>query len=1085
MKVQCEKCGSEYNIDEERVPPEGLQISCPKCLATFLVSKEGQAPETAGDLFDIGAMDLPGDPVQDDALELDLPGTPEPPTPVVNPGLPPQPPIPDVPAPAIAAPIVPDPPSVAPPIGGSTLPPIGGPGSGQAFSAPLPEAAPDAGGGGDIFDFIDNDIGSESSAQQDDVLRYKIRRKSGKVFGPFDAETVVQMLADHQLMGNEEASTDGYTFKPLGSFSEFAQSIRAMMEEPAVAPPGSDSLAAGFDVAPDDDVAVVGLDLPGAEISAAPPGAVPKKGKKMKLPGAGVFLAGGLVVLLLLMGLGLGFTSYGFFGIGLLTSSSKGSKPPSGQSPAAGPTGKQAPAEVEKLFAEDTHSAYLALIRVLEKKQAAEEASGREQYLLGLSYAAMLRNYGANETYLNQGKALLTQLQDDQPEAAETRKLEAAMLILSDPGQAHSVLKKLIGKNAKDQEAFYLAGWAMAYQKKWRKAAELFDQATVLQPNLAKAFHSLGDVASLQGNFENADSFYAKSAEVDPRHLQSTVERARIVVEVRNQDKTGEQILATVFGKQFGNMAPSEQAKAHALMATIHARRHEKNKVVEHLQKAINLQPDRVQYLASLGSFYLDLGDFAKAQALFEKALKKDPENVDARVGKGRAMWQDGDIVKAKMLLEQTAKKAKADPRPTYLLGRIAEDLDKPAEAMKLYRQAIKQSPKYLTARVAIARLQMKEGKLKPALDALTKAAKINPKSAIVHTGLGEIWLAQGNRRLALKEFIEALRLDPELASARFHLATVHRQAGKLDAALEEFAKVATIAPRFPGLVHEQGRVLYLKAQYAESLKVFEEAIRVNPKDDKLFVGAGLAAVALAEPATAIQYFQSATGINSHNQTAIFELGKIFQEQKDYDKALGLFEKVVELDPKDAEAHYHMGSCYLAQEIMFDAIEEFNAAIKLQPKHVQALIALGRAQVSRQQYQKAIAHFKRVVRARPKLTEVRLALGDAYIQQGAHALALKVFKSAFVIAPKFPGVAFRLGRTYDEMEQKSKAIRFYLKAAKATPTDPMPYYYLGHVYKAKSKNKKALKAFTKYLHLRPDAPDAEEVREEMYFLKNE
>ncbi|MBI5495233.1 MAG: zinc-ribbon domain-containing protein, partial [Deltaproteobacteria bacterium] len=51
MRISCPQCSSQYNVDEKRIPPQGVQIKCPKCLHAFVV----QAPAA-----DAGAVPLPG-----------------------------------------------------------------------------------------------------------------------------------------------------------------------------------------------------------------------------------------------------------------------------------------------------------------------------------------------------------------------------------------------------------------------------------------------------------------------------------------------------------------------------------------------------------------------------------------------------------------------------------------------------------------------------------------------------------------------------------------------------------------------------------------------------------------------------------------------------------------------------------------------------------------------------------------------------------------------------------------------------------------------------------------------------------------
>ena len=61
MKISCPNCSAAYELDDNRVPPAGLSIKCPKCKNPFTVHKPkpGEAaaakPAKAG-----GAVPLPG-----------------------------------------------------------------------------------------------------------------------------------------------------------------------------------------------------------------------------------------------------------------------------------------------------------------------------------------------------------------------------------------------------------------------------------------------------------------------------------------------------------------------------------------------------------------------------------------------------------------------------------------------------------------------------------------------------------------------------------------------------------------------------------------------------------------------------------------------------------------------------------------------------------------------------------------------------------------------------------------------------------------------------------------------------------------
>src|SRR4051812_18036582 len=73
MKITCESCAAQYDLDESRIPPSGVQMKCPACLHQFLVKKPaaaGAAPAAAA------RKEIALSEVDDDVTPLppDLPG---------------------------------------------------------------------------------------------------------------------------------------------------------------------------------------------------------------------------------------------------------------------------------------------------------------------------------------------------------------------------------------------------------------------------------------------------------------------------------------------------------------------------------------------------------------------------------------------------------------------------------------------------------------------------------------------------------------------------------------------------------------------------------------------------------------------------------------------------------------------------------------------------------------------------------------------------------------------------------------------------------------------------------------------------
>jgi len=106
------------------------------------------------------------------------------------------------------------------------------------LSSPLPAGRP-AEDGLEVLSFLD-EAARESRPKTGRTTRYHVRRRSGKVFGPFEPGVIVKMLEDGQLLGNEEVSLDAETWTPLSAVGSFAQAMQRLVSSPAgpaAAPP--------------------------------------------------------------------------------------------------------------------------------------------------------------------------------------------------------------------------------------------------------------------------------------------------------------------------------------------------------------------------------------------------------------------------------------------------------------------------------------------------------------------------------------------------------------------------------------------------------------------------------------------------------------------------------------------------------------------------------------------------------------------------------------------------------------------------------------------------------------------------------
>ncbi len=85
---------------------------------------------------------------------------------------------------------------------------------------------------------------------------------------------------------------------------------------------------------------------------------------------------------------------------------------------------------------------------------------------------------------------------------------------------------------------------------------------------------------------------------------------------------------------------------------------------LKELNQAVAVDPHNVRLLNALGSCYDRLGEYAKAQEMYEKILVQEAGNTPARNNLGYSYYLSGDLVKAETVFQAVLAK---DPKIPWL----------------------------------------------------------------------------------------------------------------------------------------------------------------------------------------------------------------------------------------------------------------------------------------------------------------------------------------------------------------------------------------------------------------------------------
>ncbi len=134
-----------------------------------------------------------------------------------------------------------------------------------------------------------------------------------------------------------------------------------------------------------------------------------------------------------------------------------------------------------------------------------------------------------------------------------------------------------------------------------------------------------------------------------------------------------------------------------------------------------------------------------------------------------------------------------------------------------------------------------------------------------------------------------------------------------------------------------------------------------------------------------------------------------------------------------------------------EEIRQLETLAKLKPGNVDAWITLGNAQMDAQRYAEAIQSYQKALKLDPRNVDVRVDMGTCYRGVG----------------------------------RSDRALEEYRKAMKYNTRHPMAHLNAGVVLAYDlNRRAEAVKEFEKYLELAPNAPNADQIRNEIQKIKS-
>ena len=432
------------------------------------------------------------------------------------------------------------------------------------------------------------------------------------------------------------------------------------------------------------------------------------------------------------------------------------------------------------------------------------------------------------------------------------------------------------------------------------------------------------------------------------------------------------------------------------------------DQAIEFANKAIALDPQKIDGYQRLFEIYLTAGDEKRALETLDRAAKmpNDDPTFWARLGR---------------LYGSVILKPDAKPNPEQT-ARLNDVFEKAAAKGQDNAAVLKEVGDYFASTQQI----------KEALPFYLRVLELQPDDANVREKLATGFVLTNQRARAVETLEEIIQEHPEKYQSYELLAQLHDDEGRAlvranqtDPANAEFKKAAQnyeqsllINPNHAATYLRLAELLLVPLKQSErAVSVLTEGRRRYPDAPEFAYYLAIALRESKKAKDAVIMFEEALN-EAQNAEADFlkprfyvEYGAAAQEAGLYDKAAELFHKAIAMDPANAaEPYNYLGYMWAEQNSHLDEAEDaIKRALQLDPENGAYLDSLAWVEYRQGKYDQALENLKRAIENLPREDAVVFEhLGDVYLKLNRVSQALESWQKAKTLDPSNKDLAAKI-----------------------------------------------------------------------------
>lgn len=623
-------------------------------------------------------------------------------------------------------------------------------------------------------------------------------------------------------------------------------------------------------------------------------------------------------------------------------------------------------------------------------------------------------------------------------------------------------------------------GEAYLKQNRYQEASIEFRNAIQIDDRYAMAHWGLALAYEGLQRFPESIEELKHTIELDPNHLDSRVKLANYYLVGRPPMlNEAEQLANEVLQKN-----PNHIEGIILRASILSARNLPAEEVLSEINRAINLDPKRVESYLSLARFYLTHDDMGKAEETFRRAVSINDASALAHTQLGKFLAQmkrtdeaEGELRRA-VEVESANRESRLALASFYLSNRQLDkaeaaytalvNLDSGRvdarsvladfyasvgrldDAIKIYQDILTKAPEYTRGRYRLGEILLEKGDTNGAqaqADLVLKKSEGDRQALLLRA---RIRLQAGAAKDAIKDLDEVLKQEPNSRSGLYFMAEARMRAGQIEQARNIAGELDRYYPDYL-----PGKLMQMQINFAAKdpktvLTLSNELLeRISKTSPDLDTSSQLLADTRAKALTA-------------RGLASLQLGNIEAARTDLNA-------VRDQAPSSPTAYINLARVSLKENNMDDAIAQYEHALAIDTVNYDALNGLVNIYVKQNRADQAHARVDQAAQSQPgnrdALATLHYLKAQVYVFEKNTQGAETELRHALDNNPNYLAAYFALGALFSNTSQQERAIAEYRRVIERKPDDVAAYTLIGMIEDSRGNYDAAAESYRKALEL--------------------